>query len=77
MNNTNTLIEDESHHTIGNVRIVLDFLREFHHEHQFSKRDTSMNTHVATAIMLELVDDALSYESGKVEMMEQKINSKK
>jgi hypothetical protein len=68
MPNKNTLIQSESHDTIGNVQTVLQFLQEFHCERQFSNREANINSHVATAIMLEWVGDALSYEQVKLEM---------
>lgn len=73
MHNRNILIEDESHDTIDNVRTIVDFLREFHHEQQFSERVISKNSHVATAIILEWVGDALLYEHGKFELQEQEL----
>ena len=75
MINTNKLIEDESYQTLSNVHTVVEFLREFHHEQQFSKSETSINSHVATALLLELIGDALSYENGRVETMEQRLKS--
>lgn len=73
MPNKNTLIENKSYETIINALTVLEFLREFHSEPVFAEKCNSINSinsNIATVLILDWIKDALSFESEKIEELE-------